>query len=102
MFTGTPEFFDSRHGVARLAPLHERIVNLRQPQLKLSPFDTGRLRAAALRLRELYPSADPGRLEARVSGAFIERLVAEVTAGGGTGGGGGCAKRRRFGTAGGG
>ena len=89
LFTGTPEFFDSRHGVAGLAPLHERIsfskqgkyANLRQPQLELSPFDAGRLRAAALRLRELYPSRDPGRLEARVSGEFIERLVAEVTAG---------------------
>jgi hypothetical protein len=25
LFTGTPDFFDSRHGVAGLAPLHERI-----------------------------------------------------------------------------
>lgn len=89
LFTGTPEFFDSRHGVAGLAPLHERIsfskqgkfANLRQPQLELTPFDAARLRAAALRLRELYPSDDPGRLEARVSGEFIDRLVAEVTKG---------------------
>ncbi|HEY8378769.1 MAG TPA: BREX system ATP-binding domain-containing protein, partial [Nannocystis sp.] len=89
VFTGTPDFFDSRHGVAGLAPLHERIafmkqgnrVNPRQPQLELVPFDQARLRAVALRLRELYPTADPERLARQVSDAFIERLVAEVTAG---------------------
>jgi hypothetical protein len=40
LFTGTPDFFDSRHGVAGLAPLHDRIqfssqggfTSLRQPQ----------------------------------------------------------------------
>lgn len=89
LFTGTPDFFDSRHGVAGLPPLHDRIqflkqgryASLRQPQLELTPFDAERLKAVALRLRELAPNQDRERLEARVSPAFVERLVAQVTAG---------------------
>jgi hypothetical protein len=91
LFTGTPEFFDTRHGVGGLTPLHDRIkffsqgqgrfVSLRQPQLALSPFDAGRLRGVALRLRELYPARDRDHLTQRVSDAFIDRLVAEVTRG---------------------
>ena len=89
IFTGTPEFFDTRHGVAGLAPLHERIrflstgdrVSLRQAQLALKPIDAERLRSVALRLRELYPTTDRAHLEERVSAAFIDRLVADVTAG---------------------
>ena len=58
MITGTPEFFDTRQGVAGLAPLHDRIrflkqgrfASLRQAQLELTPFDAERLKAVALRL----------------------------------------------------
>ncbi len=103
LFTGTPEFFDTRHGVAGLAPLHDRIrflksgktASFRQPQLELTPFDAERLRAVALRLRELYPieETEPGdlpdrdpiaereRLERLVSDEFIQLLVGQVTAG---------------------
>lgn len=89
VFTGTPEFFDTRHGVAGLAPLHDRIrflkqgrfASLRQAQLELIPFDADRLRSVALRLRELFPTSDRGRLDQKISTAFVERLVAEVTAG---------------------
>ncbi len=89
VFTGTPEFFDERRGVAGLAPLHDRIrflsrgdtASLRQPQLELRPFNAKRLRAVALRLRELFPIADRSLLEERVSDEFIDRLVGEVTAG---------------------
>lgn len=89
LFTGTPDFFDSRHGVAGLTPLHDRIrflkqgrfASLRQAQLELTPFDAERLRAVALRLRELYPTTDQSRLDGKVSTPFIERLVAQVTAG---------------------
>jgi hypothetical protein len=89
VFTGTPEFFDSRHGVAGLAPLHERIRFLkqgkfaspRQAQLELAPFDRERLRSVALRLREIYPTRDRVRLESRVSTEFIDRLVEEITKG---------------------
>jgi hypothetical protein len=89
LFTGTPDFFDSRHGVAGLAPLHDRIrfmrqgrfASLRQPQLDLLPFDAERLRGVALRLRELYPSREKARLERAVDDKFVDRLVSEVTAG---------------------
>jgi hypothetical protein len=54
---------------------------LRQAQLELAPFDAERLRSVALRLRELFPTGDRGRLDRKVSTEFIDRLVAEVTAG---------------------
>jgi hypothetical protein len=89
IFTGTPEFYDSRHGVSGLTPLHERIrflkqgrfASLRQAQLELTPFDAERLRAVALRLRELYPSQERGEIDRKISTVFIDRLVAQVTAG---------------------
>jgi hypothetical protein len=89
LFTGTPDFFDSRHGVAGLAPLDDRIrfikqgrfTSLRQAQLELNPFDAERLKAVALRLRELFPAKDRARLERAVSDTFIDSLVAAVTAG---------------------
>ena len=91
LFTGTPEFFDTRHGVGGLPPLHDRIkflphgqgrfVNVRQPQLPLTPFDAARLRGVALKLRDLYPARDRERLFERVSDTFLDRLIAEVTRG---------------------
>ena len=89
VFTGTPEFFDTRQGVAGLAPLHDRIrfikkdrfASLRQAQLELVPFDAERLRSVALRLRELFPTIDRSRLDQKISTAFVERLVAEVSEG---------------------
>jgi hypothetical protein len=86
--TGTPEFFDTRRGVAGLQPLHDRIrfqggryVDLRQAQLELAPFDATRLRNVAVRLRELFPAEDRGRLMQRVSDEFLDLLVAKVTEG---------------------
>jgi len=87
IFTGTPDFFDTPRGVAGLAPLHDRIafqknegfVNMRQPQLELRPFDAERLKAVALKLREIYPTQDRGRLERKVSVEVIEGLVAKAT-----------------------
>lgn len=89
LFTGTPEFFDSRHGVAGLTALHERInfkkqgafASLRQAQLELRAFDAERLRSVAVRLRELYPAKDRARLEAAITLGFVDRLVADVTTG---------------------
>ncbi len=89
LFTGTPDFFDSRKGVAGLAPLHDRIrflsqggfSSLRQPQVELRPFDAERLRKVAARLRDLYPMPNRSRVVARVSDAFIDRLVTKVTEG---------------------
>lgn len=89
LFTGTAEFFDSRHGVAGLTPLHERIhfmkqgafASVRQAQLELTPFDADRLKAVAFRLREMFPAHDRTRLETRISHEFVSRLVQQVTAG---------------------
>jgi hypothetical protein len=89
LFTGTPEFLDTKRGVAGLQPLHDRIqylihggfANLRQAQLALEPFDARRLHEVALKLRELYPTADRMGLTTKISPAFLEQLVAKVTAG---------------------
>lgn len=89
IYTGTPEFFDTRRGVAGLEPLHDRIqflapggfANPRQPQLELKPFDTRRLKEVALKLREIYPTANRTGIVNKVTLEFIERLVTKVTAG---------------------
>jgi hypothetical protein len=89
LFTGTPDFFDLRQGVAGLAPLHDRIrfikvkdhASLRQAQLELTPFKPERLRAVAMALRAIFPTSQRESFEAKISNAFIDRLVAEVTAG---------------------
>jgi hypothetical protein len=88
LVTGTPDFFDSTHGVAGLEPLHERLKvdfrpgtpdNLRQAQIRLQPFDRERLMKVASRVRELYPAkAD---LQARVPEAFVRHMVEQVTRG---------------------
>lgn len=89
IFTGTPEFFDTRRGVAGLQPLHDRIrfqvegglVSMRQPQLELKPFDRERLKDVGLRLRELYPAGDPNIVAQRVTPEVIVAKVDEVTRG---------------------
>jgi P-loop Domain of unknown function (DUF2791) len=94
VFTGTPDFFDNKRGVAGLQPLHDRIkfqfygsedkAPLKQPQLKLTPFDRDRLREVAVKLRQLYPTEKPEKralLEQRVPPQFIEGLIAKVSSG---------------------
>jgi len=89
LFTGTPEFFDTKRGVAGLQPLHDRIQflshggfsNPRQPQLELRPFSKKRLKEVAVKLRETYPTIDRIRLNNKVSMEFIERLIEKVTEG---------------------
>jgi hypothetical protein len=89
IFTGTPEFFDTRRGVAGLQPLHDRIrfqvegglVSMRQPQLRLETFTPVRLKDVGLRLRELYPMGDPNVVAQRVTPQVIAAKVDEVTKG---------------------
>lgn len=89
IFTGTPEFYDTKRGVAGLEPLSDRIQFLnpggfaspRQPQLELKPFDSRRLKEVALKLREKYPTVDKTALTTKVTSEFIEKLVAKVTTG---------------------
>jgi hypothetical protein len=87
VFTGTPEFFDTRRGVGGLEPLEARIrfstvgnfASPRQAQLELQPFNAERLREVALKLRALYPAQDRGQLESKAGDDFVDRLVAQVT-----------------------
>ncbi len=89
VFTGTPDFFDSPRGVKGLPPLHDRIqfiahgsiATLKQPQLSLTPFDRARLKEVALKLRGMYLEGDRTRLDAKVTPAFVERLVDSVSEG---------------------
>ena len=89
LFTGTPEFFDSRRGVNGLAPLDQRIgfrkigehVSLRQPQILLRPFDEKRLAAVARLLRDLFPARDREHTANLVHDEFIAELVTEATRG---------------------
>lgn len=87
--TGTPQFFDSKYGVAGLRPLHDRIhfltcsgyASARQAQLELRPFDAKRLEALAMHLRALYPSKAPKHYERTINEAFIERLIEKYASG---------------------
>ena len=45
------------------------------------PFDRDRLFEVGQRVRDLYPSAQPTRLQATVSDAFLRALVDQVTKG---------------------
>lgn len=89
LFTGTPEFFDTKQGVAGLPPLHDRIaflkqgnaVSLRQPQLELLPFDRARLVEVALRLRSLFPTTKPARFETEITRELLTSLAESVTQG---------------------
>lgn len=89
LFTGTPDFFDTKRGVAGLQPLHDRIkflthdgfANPRQSQLELKPFDAGRLKEVAVRLREIYPTLNYTQLVNKITPDFINQLIAKVTTG---------------------
>jgi len=89
LFTGTREFFDSKKGVAGLEPLHDRIkfnnsggfVSPKQPQLELQPFDKPRLKAVALKIREIFPSKNKGRIYNLVDDEFLDSLCSLVTEG---------------------
>lgn len=89
VFTGTREFFDSKKGVGGLEPLHDRIkfnssggfVSPKQPQLELKPFDKQRLKAVALKLREIFPSKNKVRIYNLVDDDFLNSLCDLVTEG---------------------
>lgn len=88
LITGTPAFFDGPNGVKRLPPLAQRLHvdfsgdarwdNPRDVQVRLFPFDQQRLIEVGRRVRDLYPSASPDRMKARVSDAVIARLATTV------------------------
>ena len=87
VFTGTPDFFESRRGVAALPPLYDRIAfneingfaSVQQPQLQLQPFDRERLREVALKIREVYPATDRAEFERKISVEFVDALPKTAT-----------------------
>lgn len=89
IFTGTPTFFDDRQGVKGVEALYARIKyeefngvpSLRQPQLKLEPFDRERLLKVALKLRSLHPDLPEEEAERRMPRELVEQLVDRVSEG---------------------
>lgn len=89
IFTGTPTFFDDRQGVKGVEALYDRIKyeefngvpSLRQPQLKLEPFNRERLLKVALKLRSLHPDLPEDEAERRMPRDLVEQLVDKVTEG---------------------
>jgi len=88
MFTGTPGFFEDRHGVPALQPLHDRIKldrpddpfpNPELPQIVLPKFDSTKLQAVADKVLRIYKEAYKAVDRRRVSDVFIEFMIAEVT-----------------------
>jgi hypothetical protein len=89
LITGTPEFFDGDWGVKRLEPLAQRLEthfskdpandNIRDPQIRLLPFEEQRLYEVGRTIRALYPANDPERLirvaDDSVVGGIVERVL---------------------------
>jgi hypothetical protein len=88
LVTGTPAFFDGRYGMGRLPPLEQRLHvdfgpdprfdSSRAPQVRLLPFDVGRLVEVGRRVRDLYPTGVPERVAGRVPDAVIQGLAERV------------------------
>ncbi|MBY6363253.1 BREX system ATP-binding protein BrxD [Rhodococcoides corynebacterioides] len=90
LVTGTPAFFDGRMGVQQLEPLAQRLHtdfsgdvrfdNPRAPQLRLSPFDFGKLIEVGRRVRDVYiqGATDGPRIRALVDEDYIHDLAAAV------------------------
>ena len=88
LITGTPAFFDGPNGIRRLPPLAQRLHvdfsadprwdNPRDVQVRLQPFDLGRLVEVGRRVRSLFPTKSPDRRDALVSDAVIESLARSV------------------------
>ena len=82
---GTTTFFDSPRGVPMVEPLQQRIgelddgpyPDLDAAQLRLPPFDRGRLMAVGREVRALYEVRYPGTA-VRCDDAFLGRLADEV------------------------
>lgn len=91
VITGTRDFFEGYKGLKAAAALYQRVQvnfskdarfdNLKAPQVRLMPFNDERLLTVGTRIRDLYPAKNPARLTERVSDAFLQGLVAQVTAG---------------------
>ncbi|SNQ47231.1 putative ATP/GTP-binding protein [Frankia canadensis] len=92
VITGTPAFYDGPQGVARLAPLAQRLAtdftadprfdNPRAAQLRLAGFTEASLVELGGRVRHLYADGSSGeaagRIETLVDDAYLAELAAAV------------------------
>ena len=89
--TGTRDFFEGYKGLKQEAALYGRVHvkfdddarwdNLRAAQVRLLPFDEDRLFRVGQSVRDLYPTEQTSRIQAKVSDPFLRSLVAQVTTG---------------------
>lgn len=88
LVTGTTSFFESSRGVGALDPLAQRLHvefgkdprfdSARAVRVRLSPFDRDKLLRVGARVRELYPTNDRARIEAKVNDALLGAIVDRV------------------------
>lgn len=87
LVTGTPQFYDGPQGVQRLPPLAQRLHtefdpngfdNPKAVQIRLKPFDVGRMVEVGEQVRDLYPAEAEGRLQGKVTRQVIENLAKGV------------------------
>jgi hypothetical protein len=88
LITGTPLFFDGQQGIKRLPPLAQRLHtdfgpdatfdSARAPQIRLQPFDMEKLVLVGRRVRELYPTDAPERIQSKVSDEILRALATSV------------------------
>jgi type II secretory pathway predicted ATPase ExeA len=88
MITGTPAFFEGPQGVKRLPPLEQRLHvdfsgnpkfdSAQAPQLRLLPFDLGRLVQVGRKVRDIYPGEHATRIAERVDDDVIGLLARGV------------------------
>lgn len=91
LITGTPAFFDSHQGIARLEPLAQRLHvdfttdakydNPRAIQIRLPAFDLNRLCLVGTRVRDIYiQHAKAGsRIAVRCDDQYVRMLAEAVT-----------------------
>jgi adenosylhomocysteinase len=88
LFTGTPGFFEDRHGAPALPPLDDRIKlanpddpfpNPELPQIVLPKFGATKLEAAAARVLCIYDAAHGHVDRSRVTPATIASMISEIT-----------------------
>jgi len=88
LITGTTAFYEGPQGVKRLAPLEQRLhVHFAQPefdnpravQIRLLPFDAGRMLEVGRKVRDLYPAGHGPRIADRVDDVVISAVAGEVS-----------------------
>lgn len=87
LYTGTNELMESERGVKSLEPLHQRLKvekddrfrNLRQPVIYLNSFDREKLLLVARKVRDIHADVFSWKAQDKVTDAFIEGLVNEMT-----------------------